>query len=287
MRDVTVESVLAHAATALLAAGDGPDAGSVEREYELVCADPDAAAELLTVSDGAAGYLEGERALRHGRLDAAVEGFTVAARAGFADAPRRLAAVRRLVAPSSGAPAEEAELIAAAQRGDPRALEALLGRVVPAVARYCRARVGHLPDSARTFDDVVQDVAEAVLAALSRYRAGDVPFVAFVHGIARHKVIDSFRRASRRPADPVDELPNLADPGPNPEALALRGERAVEVARLLDRLPARDREILVMRIVGGLSAEEVGVALGMSPGAVRVAQHRALRALRRLVGDGG
>jgi RNA polymerase sigma-70 factor, ECF subfamily len=51
---------------------------------------------------------------------------------------------------------------------------------------------------------------------------------------------------------------------------------------LLARLPGRQQELLVLRVIAGLSAQETGSALGMSPGAVRVAQHRALARLRSI-----
>ena len=55
------------------------------------------------------------------------------------------------------------------------------------------------------------------------------------------------------------------------------------MARLLEVLPAKQREIVVLRVVVGLSAEETADAVGSTPGAVRVAQHRALARLRRLL----
>ncbi len=60
----------------------------------------------------------------------------------------------------------------------------------------------------------------------------------------------------------------------------MRGEMTVEMAELLKVLPAKQREIVVLRVVVGLSAEETADAVGSTPGAVRVAQHRALARLR-------
>jgi len=66
-------------------------------------------------------------------------------------------------------------------------------------------------------------------------------------------------------------------------SLTDEGRRCVEQARrLLARLPENQRELLLLRVVSGLSAEETGNVLGMSPGAVRVAQHRALARLRQM-----
>ena len=57
------------------------------------------------------------------------------------------------------------------------------------------------------------------------------------------------------------------------------------VGALLAHLPAAQRRLLLLRVVGGLSAEDTGYVLDMSPGAVRAAQHRALVRLRALAAD--
>lgn len=117
----------------------------------------------------------------------------------------------------------------------------------------------------------------AVLRALPRYRPGDgVPFVGFVHGIARNKIADAHREAAGRPALAADDVTDVPADAPGPEALVLRAELSAELRRMLDRLPERQRDILLLRIVERLSAEEVASALGTTAGAVRVAQHRAL-----------
>ena len=66
----------------------------------------------------------------------------------------------------------------------------------------------------------------------------------------------------------------------------MRGELSAQLRDLLDELPDKQREILVLRVVVGLSAEETAEIVGASPGAVRVAQHRALTRLRKSVVPG-
>lgn len=61
----------------------------------------------------------------------------------------------------------------------------------------------------------------------------------------------------------------------------MQGELSGRMAQLLRVLPAKQREILLLRVVVGLSAEETAEAVGSTPGAVRVAQHRALARLRK------
>ncbi|MFT7838272.1 sigma-70 family RNA polymerase sigma factor [Saccharothrix sp. BKS2] len=176
-------------------------------------------------------------------------------------------------------------LVEPAVRGDRRAVEALLGLIRPLVVRYCRARVGRGERSRSSADDVAQEVCLAVLKALPSYRDQGRPFLAFVYGIAAHKVADVHRASARDRAESVSELPDSVSGGPGPEQEALRGELGERIGRLLGVLPERQREILVLRVVMGMSAEETAVMVGSTPGAVRVAQHRALLRLRKVLGE--
>jgi RNA polymerase sigma-70 factor (ECF subfamily) len=173
------------------------------------------------------------------------------------------------------------ELAALAVAGDTEARDMLLGQVRVAVYRYCRARLWRMPGSEHAADDVAQEVCLAVLSALPRYRDEGRPFEAFVFGIAAHKVADA-QRAAVRLAVPTEDLPDSADSALGPEDQVVRNSEAASARRLLDLLPPHLRELLLLRVAVGLSAEETGAALGMTPGAVRVAQHRALARLRTL-----
>lgn len=165
--------------------------------------------------------------------------------------------------------------------GDPQAVGAVIAIIRPMVVRYCRARLGRVDRSSVSADDVAQEVCLAVLTALPGYRVQGRPFLAFVYGIASHKVIDAHRAATRNRSEPVADVPDSVEAADGPEQRALRVELSGEMARLLDTLPDKQREILVLRVVVGLSAEETAEAVGSTPGAVRVAQHRALARLRK------
>ncbi|WP_343950418.1 sigma-70 family RNA polymerase sigma factor [Nonomuraea longicatena] len=173
------------------------------------------------------------------------------------------------------------ELTSLAVAGDRSAIESLLGELRPMVVRYCRARLGRVSGQYHIADDVAQEVCIAVLSALPRYRDMGRPFASFVFGIASHKVADALR-SSVRSAVPTQDLPDGPDDGPGPEETVVRYIEVEHARRLLARLPANQRELLLLRVVSGLSAEETGNVLGMSPGAVRVAQHRALARLRQM-----
>ena len=181
---------------------------------------------------------------------------------------------------------EIGSLVRRAAGGDERATDDLLAHVHPLALRYCRTRLSRLPGDARHFvDDLAQDVCLAVLCALPRYRDTGRPFEAFVFAIAAHKVADLQRAAMRGPgstAVPSDEMPEQPDDSLGPEERALLNSDAAWAKKLLANLPDNQRELVLLRVAVGLTAEETGHLLGMSPGAVRVAQHRALSRLRAL-----
>ncbi len=178
-------------------------------------------------------------------------------------------------------------LVGSAAVGDRGAIEGVFRWIRPLVLRYCRARVGSQEKTFASADDVAQEVCLAVLTALPSYRDQGRPFLAFVYGIAAHKVADAHRSAARNRAEPIPEVPDSPELGDAPEQRTMQGELAGRMYRLLDMLPEKQREILVLRVLVGLSAEETADAVGSTPGAVRIAQHRALGRLHNVLASEG
>lgn len=174
-------------------------------------------------------------------------------------------------------------LVGAAIDGDRESMARLLRVIRPLVLRYCRARVGRQERTFASADDVAQEVCLAVLTALPGYKDQGRPFLAFVYGIAAHKVADSHRSAARNRSEPVAEVPDQQEVGDGPEARAMQGELATKMDQLMAALAPKQREILRLRVVVGMSAEETADLVGSTPGAVRVAQHRALSRLRKML----
>ncbi len=166
------------------------------------------------------------------------------------------------------------------------AVDALLRRIHPLVTRYCRARIGRQERTFVSAEEVAQEVCLAVLKALPSFREQGRPFLAFVFGIAAHKVADAHRAAQNR-AGPLSDIPDEPVQGGGPEQRALQAELAGRMGRLLDMLPDKQREIIVLRMVVGLSVEETAEVVGATSGAVRVAQHRALARLRKVLSPEG
>lgn len=181
---------------------------------------------------------------------------------------------------TSAVPNDLDTVVAEAVAGDQAATDQVLRTIQPLVVRYCRARFWERADRMSSADDVAQEVLLTVLRVLPRYRDHGGPFLAFVYGIAANKVAQARRSAWRDRCDPVADLPERIDDEHDPEQRALRSALSDELRTLLDVLPSNQRTILLLRVVVGLSTHETADVLGSTPGAVRVAQHRALTRLR-------
>ena len=166
---------------------------------------------------------------------------------------------------------------------DGAARDALLGRVRDLVVRYARVRLGRF-GAEDTAQDVAQEVCMAVLTALPTYEHRGAPFEAFVYTVAARKVADVQRTAMRGPT-PVADVPDAVDDAQTPEAAAIVSDEAGLALALMGRLPEQQREIVTLRVALGMSTEETAASLGMTPGAVRVAQHRALARLRTMLAE--
>lgn len=172
-----------------------------------------------------------------------------------------------------------ASLVPRAQDGDRRALQEVIRLIHPAVVRYARARIsgGRTP----TAEDVAQEICLAVATSINSYQDSGRPFMAFVYGIAFNKVADAHRALSRDRLSPTEEMPEQEYTGVTPEEAALITDGSNAARALLDVLSEKAREIIILRVFVGLSAEETAEIVGSTAGAVRVAQHRALATMRK------
>ncbi|EME50487.1 sigma-70 family RNA polymerase sigma factor [Amycolatopsis decaplanina] len=200
-------------------------------------------------------------------------------------APSTVPADSRAAATAGRLPNPDSRLVRAAVAGDPDAIRELAGFLTPHVFRYCASRLGGTGAGACDAQDCAQEVLQAVLIALPRYRYRPDRFLAFVLGIAGHKVADLHRHRSREPVASVPEigdgLTSWARRGPDEIE---RLEHRLQAGVLLARLPMPHRQVLALRFVFGLSAEETAERLGLpSAGAVRAAQFRAVARLRVLL----
>jgi RNA polymerase sigma-70 factor (ECF subfamily) len=163
-------------------------------------------------------------------------------------------------------------LFVAALAGDAAAYEECLTAVASHLRAYFRRRLTRFPDDV---EDLVQDCLIAIHQSRHTFRPAQ-PLTAWVHTIARYKLVDLLRARSRRDAltDPLDdELPLFA------ESDEQAADARRDLATILEALPEKQRKILLMMKVDGASVAEVSAATGMSASAVKVAVHRTLKAL--------
>jgi len=181
-------------------------------------------------------------------------------------------------------PDEWSVLMAAAQAGDRAAYRALLLAVVP----YVRAIASRSLRSQADLEDVVQDVLTTLHATRRMYDPAR-PFRPWLAAIARHRVADRLRQEMRRQRreealTPVHET--FADAGANNERQVI--DRQSLLAALAALPPGQRRAVELMKLQE-MSLQEAAVETGLSVTALKVATHRGILRLRRLLGarDGG
>lgn len=172
-------------------------------------------------------------------------------------------------------------VLAAAREGADWAVAILFRSLQPRLLRFLRAGVG------ADADDVASQAWLEVARKLPGFTGGEDDFAALLFTVARRRMADHRRSLRRRPmtASADDALAAVADDSaPEDDVIArLRGEEAAR--RIAAILPPDQAEIVLLRVVGGFSAEEVAAIVGRRAGTVRVLQHRALRRLAERLGD--
>jgi RNA polymerase sigma-70 factor (ECF subfamily) len=168
------------------------------------------------------------------------------------------------------------DLLVRGQAGDAAAYHTFLKELSTRLRAFFRARLARLPDEV---EDLVQETLLAIHNQRHTYDAGQ-PLTAWVHAIARYKLIDLLRRRAGRDAlnDPLDDEQDLLASSDSEAAEARR-----DLAKLLERLPERQRLPIVHMKLEGLSVAETARRTGMSEAAVKVGVHRALKALAALI----
>jgi RNA polymerase sigma-70 factor (ECF subfamily) len=164
-------------------------------------------------------------------------------------------------------------VLAAASAGDPDAFAQLWRSTHPLLLRYLRLTAG---DSA---EDVASETWLKVIRNLGSFTGDEQGFRAWLTVVARNTARDHARSAVRRPETPAAELPPTRTSGPDAADEALERLGTESALRLLATLPPAQAEMVALRVVIGLEPVEVARIVGRSPGAVRVAVHRALGTL--------
>ncbi|HZU05703.1 MAG TPA: sigma-70 family RNA polymerase sigma factor [Chloroflexota bacterium] len=167
------------------------------------------------------------------------------------------------------------DLAKRASQRDSEAFHALYEAHLDAVYRYVYYKVGN----GQLAEDLTQQIFLKAWEAIHRYQWRELPFQHWLLRLARNTVIDYYR--SLKPGSVV-----LLDPGGegvDPEAELAQSEMVRMLQEAVWQLPEEQREVIVLRFIEQMPHAEVARQLGKSTATVRVIQHRALQALRRLL----
>jgi RNA polymerase sigma-70 factor, ECF subfamily len=176
----------------------------------------------------------------------------------------------------------EADL-AAARRREPEAVGRVYAVFAPALFRFFMGQVGNR----HTAEDLTGSVFAAAIESLPGFRGPVEALGGWLFRIARHDLFDFRRRQSRARFDPLDDVLDeaaMAAGAADPEDLAIGRLEGERVMKALELLSADQKEVLLLRMAGGLTAPEVAKLLSKTTGAVRALQHRGLASLARALG---
>ena len=168
-----------------------------------------------------------------------------------------------------------AQTISEARAGSRSALDMIFRAYHPALIRYLGTRA---PDLA---DDVASQTWVSVAESIPGFEGDGAALRGWIVTIGRRRLVDEFRRQGRRLDDPAP-IPEIVDSA-TPEDVVT--SRVGWAQRLLSQLPPRQADVVMMRVIGGLSVDEVAAATGLTRANVRVLSHRGLARLQELLAD--
>jgi RNA polymerase sigma-70 factor (ECF subfamily) len=172
-------------------------------------------------------------------------------------------------------------LLESARQGSEAAWQELYGGLAPAILGYLRANGAPDPE------DILSEVFLQVARDIARFDGEERGFRSWVFTIAHHRLIDARRHSARRPVELSPEPPEPGERADDAADEALARIGVEEVQRILETISEDQRAVLLLRVIGDLSIEDVAKAVGKRPGAVKALQRRGLAAVERELGRKG
>jgi RNA polymerase sigma-70 factor (ECF subfamily) len=174
-----------------------------------------------------------------------------------------------------------ADTLKAAQAGQEWAVAILFDALHPPLLRFLTWQEPSVAE------DLAAETWLAVAERIGSFEGGEAQFRGWIFGITRRRLADHRRRGARRKTAPVESriLEAVADAEDPAEQVVEKLAAEEAIALMTAALPPDQAEVLMLRVVGGLSVDETADVMGKRPGTVRVLQHRALRRLARELGS--
>jgi RNA polymerase sigma-70 factor (ECF subfamily) len=178
---------------------------------------------------------------------------------------------------SAGPSREDEQQIVERAKRDPHAFGELYDLHFLQIYRFVYSRVR----DQSTAEDVTSEVFMKALKSIGRYQDTGRPFSAWLYQIAVNAVADRYRSA--RPTDDIDEQRSLASAGPALEDIAERREELRGIWMVVETLPQQQRMAMILKFQEDMKIEDIALALGKSPGAVKLLIHRGVTRVRQTV----
>jgi RNA polymerase sigma-70 factor (ECF subfamily) len=169
------------------------------------------------------------------------------------------------------------DVLRAARAGAAWAWSRIYDQLAPKIVGYLRAHGATDPE------DLAGEVFLQIVRGLPQFSGGERDFYAWTFTIAHRRLVDDLRRRGRRPVELVSEdaVARAAGPGGDVVEDAEGRLQDAAVRAAIDELPADQRSVVLLRIIGDLTIDDIARALGKRPGAVKALQRRGLRRLER------
>lgn len=169
-------------------------------------------------------------------------------------------------------------ILAAAQSGAPWALQRLYQVMSPPVVGYLRIQGAGDPE------DLANEVFLGVLTGIRSFRGDEDRFRSWTFTVAHSRLVDERRRADRRPQLAASNSAAQLDvAGGDAEEDAMHRLSTERVRWLCHQVAPDQRDVLLLRLMAGLTIEAIAEALGKSEGAVKALQRRGLANLRKIL----
>lgn len=169
-------------------------------------------------------------------------------------------------------------ILEAARTGADWAWDALYRELAQTIAGYLRSRGATEPE------DLTGEVFLQIVRDLARFEGGEADFRSWVFVIAHRRLIDDRRHRSRRPEQPAEMGNGVPEvPGGDAETEALGRLGTAWAKQVISELSADQGDVLMLRIIGGLTVEEIARVIGKTPGSVKALQRRGLAAIKKKI----
>lgn len=172
----------------------------------------------------------------------------------------------------------EKQIIESAIRGESEAFGLLYDKYQPQIYRFIYLKVGHREEA----EDLTHQVFMSAWQHIHKYEIRSFPFTSWLYRIARNQVIDYYRAYKGNKEQDLESVAELKS-DPMIEVAIDTSLAFQKVQKSLVKLNPDYQDILIMKYTEELSLKEIAAALGKSVGAVKVAQHRALANLKKLL----